>query len=208
MIVIKKVITRATLGRLPTYLQYLKSSDVCDEYISATKIANALNLGEVQVRKDLSSVSSGGKPKVGYIRENLIDDINTTLGCDQTSNAVIIGAGKLGNALLGFDGFAEFGLKIVAAFDTDPTKYGKLVSDNPILPMEQLKSFCQEKNIHIGIITVPLSVAQDVCDDMIKSGISAIWNFAPITLNVPDSVIVSQENLALSLAHLKSLSNH
>lgn len=208
MIVIRQAITRATLGRLPLYLQYLKSPDADGEYISATKIANALKLGEVQVRKDLSSVSSGGKPKVGYIRENLIDDINTALGCDQTSNAVIVGAGKLGNALLGFDGFADFGLKIVAAFDTDSAKYGNLVSDNPILPMEQLRPFCQEKNIHIGIITVPLSAAQDVCDDMIKAGISAIWNFAPITLNVPDSVIVSQENLALSLAHLKSLSNH
>lgn len=208
MVIIRQAITRATLGRLPLYLQYLKSSDADGEYISATKIANALKLGEVQVRKDLSSVSSGGKPKVGYIRENLIDDINTALGCDQTSNAVIVGAGKLGNALLGFDGFSDFGLKIVAAFDTDSAKYGKSVSDNPILPMEQLIPFCQENNIHIGIITVPLSAAQDVCDDMIKAGISAIWNFAPITLNVPESVIVSQENLALSLAHLKSLSNH
>lgn len=208
MVAIRQVITRATLGRLPLYLQYLKSPDANVEYISATKIANALKLGEVQVRKDLSSVSSGGKPKVGYIRERLIDDINVALGCDQTGNAVIVGAGKLGNALLDFDGFADFGLKIVAAFDTDPTKQGRSDANNPILPMEQLKPFCNERNIHIGIITVPLNAAQSVCDDMIKAGISAIWNFAPITLNVPEGVIVSQENLALSLAHLKSLSNH
>lgn len=208
MVAIRQIITRATLGRLPLYLQYLKSPDANVEYISATKIANALKLGEVQVRKDLSSVSSGGKPKVGYIRERLIDDINVALGCDQTGNAVIVGAGKLGNALLDFDGFADFGLKIVAAFDTDPTKQGRSDANNPILPMEQLKPFCKERNIHIGIITVPLNAAQSVCDDMIKADISAIWNFAPITLNVPEGVIVSQENLALSLAHLKSLSNH
>lgn len=208
MVAIRQAITRATLGRLPLYLQYLKSPDANVKYISATKIANALKLGEVQVRKDLSSVSSGGKPKVGYIREKLIDDINIALGCDQTGNAVIVGAGKLGNALLDFDGFADFGIKIVAAFDTDPAKQGRSAANNPILPMEQLKPFCIEKNIHIGIITVPLNAAQAVCDDMIKAGISAIWNFAPITLNVPESVIISQENLALSLAHLKSLSNH
>ncbi|MGN0614498.1 MAG: redox-sensing transcriptional repressor Rex [Porcipelethomonas sp.] len=201
-------ITRASLGRLPMYLQYLSSSDVKDEYVSATGIAKALGLGEVQVRKDLNSVSSKGRPKVGYLKSELIEDLNEALGNEQRSSAVIVGAGKLGKALLSFEGFSVFGMDILAAFDSDLTKSGQTVKKKPVLPLEQLRSFCQLQDVHIGIITVPVSEAQKVCDLMIEDGITAIWNFAPVTLNVPESVIVSQENLALSLAHLKLLSNH
>lgn len=201
-------IPKATLGRLPVYLQYLRSSDSDIEYVSAAGIARALKLGEVQVRKDLSAVSRGGRPRVGYPRKGLISDLELLLGCEQKKIAVIVGAGKIGMALLSFEGFSEFGLEIAAAFDSDSLKYGQKVSGKPVLPIEQMRSFCQLEDVHIGIITVPEDQAQNVCDLMVKDGITAIWNFAPVTLSVPKGVIVSQENLALSLAHLSSLAKN
>lgn len=189
------------------YLQYL-SSDNEDKYVSATGIAKALDLGEVQVRKDLSSVSSRGKPKVGYLKQDLIEDLTAALGGDQKSSAVIVGAGKLGMALLGFEGFSAFGLDIAAAFDTDSAKIGQTVNGRPILPLDGFADYCKKNSIRIGIITVPAPAAQTVCDILTQSGITAIWNFAPVTLDVPKNVIVREENLALSLAHLKSLSNN
>ena len=118
----KKEVSKSVLKRLPVYLTYLKGlSDENYLYISATTLANALGLGEVQVRKDLASVSDGGKPKVGYQRTRLIDDIEQFLGYDNNTDAVIIGAGKLGQALLDYSGFATYGLHILAAFDVAPS---------------------------------------------------------------------------------------
>ena len=110
-----KKISNAVLKRLPSYLAYLKGIDNPDTpYISATTLANALGMGDVQVRKDLAMVSEGGRPKVGYIRENLIEDIEQFLGYDNTTDAVLIGAGKLGQALMDHKGFEEYGLNILA----------------------------------------------------------------------------------------------
>ena len=114
-------VSKATLGRLPLYLHYLKEilkND--DEYVSATTIAKSLQLGEVQVRKDLSSVSGAGRPKIGYEVSNLIRSIEQVLGCNNQAHAIIVGAGKLGKALLNFEGFEEYGIKISAAFDLVP----------------------------------------------------------------------------------------
>lgn len=197
-------VMKATLGRLPTYLKYLKSLDVsvC-ENISATTIAKALGLGEVQVRKDLSSVSGAGRPKLGYITVKLIKQLEDVLGQDSVSKAVIIGAGKLGNALLEYNGFSDYGLVVPAAFDIDEAKFGSLSQGKSIFPLDELEDYCKQENIKIGIITVPGSAAQDICDRLIGCGITAIWNFAPCQLVVPEGVTLQQENLALSLAHLK-----
>ena len=117
-----KKISKSVLKRLPSYLSYLKSLQETDSpYISATALANALGMGEVQVRKDLAMVSDGGRPKIGYLRESLIDDIEQFLGYDNTTDAVLIGAGKLGQALLGYRGFDDYGLNILAAFDAKPS---------------------------------------------------------------------------------------
>ncbi len=194
-------ISKAVLKRLPIYLTYLKSQENLVN-ISATALATALNLGEVQVRKDLALVSDGGRPKIGYNRLKLIDDIEQFLGCDNTNDAVVIGAGGLGGALLGYTGFAEYGLNIVAAFDSNPDLVGKVKRGKKIYPVSELKEFCTERKILIGIITVPSEFAQSVCDDLIECGIRAIWNFAPIHLEVPDGVLVQRENMATSLAVL------
>ena len=197
-----KKVSKAVLKRLPGYLAYLKSiQDQEYPYISATALATALGMGEVQVRKDLASVSDGGRPKIGYLRDSLIDDIEQYLGYDNTTDAVLIGAGRLGQALMGYKGFEEYGLNVLAAFDinpvTDRTDDGK-----PILHMDQLEQFCRVHKVLMGIITVPDSHAQAVCDKLIGCGIKAIWNFAPVHLEVPSNILVQSENMATSLAVL------
>lgn len=195
-----KELSKAVLKRLPSYLSYLKSlPEDTYPFISATSIANALNMGEVQVRKDLAVVSKAGKPKVGYPRADLMENISRYLCYDNTTDAVLVGAGKLGQALLGYSGFEAYGLNILAAFDVAPQPS---VSEKPILSMDEMEKFCQNNNVHMGIITVPVEHAQQVCDRLIQCGIKAIWNFAPTHLDVPASTLVQNENMATSLAVL------
>ena len=196
-------ISNSVLKRLPVYLSYLKSlPEDAPENISATTLAAALNMGEVQVRKDLALVSDGGRPKIGYQRLGLVEDIEQFLGYDNTNDAVLIGAGKLGRALLGYSGFSEYGLNIVAAFDENDAIIGTSKSGKPIMHLSRLVEICRREQIKIGIITVPAEQAQGVCDLLISNGILAIWNFAPKHLNVPDHILVQNENMAASLALL------
>ncbi len=198
----RKEISKSVLKRLPGYLTYLRSiSDAGSPYISATALASALGMGEVQVRKDLAMVSDGGRPKIGYLRESLIEDIEQFLGYDNTTDAVLIGAGKLGQALLGYSGFEAYGLNILAAFDAAPTA-NATEDGKPIYPISQLESFCRANKVLMGIITVPSSHAQGVCDQLIACGIKAVWNFAPTHLEVPGHILVQNENMATSLAVL------
>ena len=197
-------VSKATLGRLPNYLEYLRNLPPDKvPYISATAIAKHLDLGEVQVRKDLAAVSGAGKPKLGYVTAELVEKLEECLGCNQVTSAVLVGAGKLGRALLQYDEFEKYGVKISAAFDSNERAIS-LGSKTEILPMNQFEYFCKTKNIKLGIITVGEGSAQAVCDQMVKSGITAIWNFAPCKLKVPIGVLLQNENLALSLAHLNN----
>lgn len=198
----KKEVSKSVLKRLPGYLAYLKSiPDTGSPYISATALANALSMGEVQVRKDLAAVSDGGRPKIGYLRSSLIDDIEQFLGYDNTTDAVLIGAGKLGQALLGYSGFDAYGLNILAAFDANP-QLERSEDGHPIYHIDELETFCRSNKVLMGIITVPAAYAQEVCDKLIDCGIKAIWNFAPTHLEVPSNILVQNENMATSLAVL------
>ena len=200
----KLSVSKATLGRIPRYLSFLRElSPEKVPYISATTISKALELGEVQVRKDLAMVSGAGRPRLGYETETLIEQLEDCLGQNKVTYAVLVGTGRLGKALLQYDGFEHFGVKITAAFDSNEQVIS-LDSKTEILPMNQFDSFCKEHKINIGIITVGEGSAQQVCDQMIKSGITAIWNFAPCKLHVPDGILLQNENLALSLAHLRN----
>lgn len=197
-------VSKATLGRLPLYLNFLrKLSPENVPYISATTISKELNLGEVQVRKDLASVSGEGKPRLGYATEELVKKLEDCLGYNELTDAVLVGAGKLGGALLQYEGFERFGVRIIAAFDKNEQSVNP-DSKTKVLPMNQFELFCKTHNIRIGIITVVEESAQDICNQMIKSGITAIWNFAPCKLQVPDGICIQNENLALSLAHLSN----
>lgn len=203
---IKPISTQA-LQRMPLYLNYLKSlPQGGSDHISATMVADDLRLNDVQVRKDLAMVGQGGRPKIGYAVKDLIADIEHCLGYDNINNAVIIGTGNLARTLLECNEFAEYGLTIVATFDVGgkigegATIYGKQV-----LPVSKLFNICSRMKIKMGIIAVNSSEAQKVCDLLVNGGVMAIWNFAPVRLNVPSQVLVQNENIASSLA---VLSNH
>ena len=200
----KNIVSKATLGRLPSYLNYLRELPE-EEYkhISATAIAKYLNLGEVQVRKDLAAVSGAGKPKVGYNTAELISRLEDYLGYNKITNAVLVGAGKLGMALMHFEEFQRYGVKIIAAFDL-PEKIDNSDSIIKVLPMNEFESFCTSQNIKLGIITVGEDAAKTVCNRMVKCGIKAVWNFAPCKIDVPNGTLLKNENLALSLAHLNN----
>ncbi len=198
----RKEISKAVLKRLPGYLAYLKNiPDDASPYISATALAAALSMGEVQVRKDLAMVSDGGRPKIGYLRESLIEDISQFLGYDNTTDAILVGAGKLGQALLGYGGFEAYGLNILAAFDERPVSK-QTHEGRSIYTMDKMEGFCRANKVLMGIITVPAQYAQQVCDLMIRCGIKAVWNFAPVHLEVPENILVQNENMATSLAVL------
>ena len=200
----KLSVSKATLGRLPEYLRMLRELPA-DEFsnISATTIARKLELGEVQVRKDLAAVSGAGKPKLGYVTQELIEKLEEALGYNRLTEAVLVGAGRLGRALLEYDEFQRYGVKISAAFDSNEQVIN-LNGKTEILPMNQFESFCRSHSIKLGIITVGEGSAKVVCDQMVQSGIEAIWNFAPCKLSIPEGILLQNENLALALAHLNN----
>lgn len=194
-------VSRAALGRIPVYLKFLESLPQDVETVSATTIAKALGFGEVQVRKDLGAICGSGKPRIGYT----VADLKASLEClidSRNGKTVIVGAGKLGRALLDYGGFSDYGLDILAAFDTEVSQNN--ASGKPILPIDGLHDFCKENNVSIGVIAVPAKAAQEVCNKLCQSGIKAIMSFAPCKLTAPEGVAIQYENMALSLAHLKT----
>lgn len=198
-----EAVSKQTLRRLPVYLSYLRTLPKDrPSNISATMIAEELGLNQVQVRKDLALVSSGGRPKIGYITEDLINDIESFLGYDGTTDAILVGAGKLGQALLSYEGFERYALNIVAAFDEDESVIGSELFGKTVLPVERLEEICKRLQIRIGIITVPGKQAQEICNRLVYGGVLAIWNFAPVHLTVPPGILVQNENMAASLAVL------
>ena len=196
--------SKSTLQRLPFYLDALiKKSQGEEIFISSSQLAKELNLNEVQVRKDLAAASRlGGKPKVGYEIKELIQDIKLYLGCDHIDKAVLVGVGSLGTALLGYKGFKDYGLEIVKAFDTNPSVIGNEIKGIEILDLTELKKVVKENKVKIGIITVPATYAQEVCDKLEEAGVKAIWNFAPTRLTVNPKILIQNENMASSLAVL------
>ena len=194
-------VSRAALGRIPVYLKFIESLPQDVETVSATTIAKALGFGEVQVRKDLGAICGSGKPRIGYTVSNLKASLEYLID-SRNGKTVIVGAGKLGRALLDYGGFSDYGLDILAAFDTEVSQNN--ASGKPILPIDGLHDFCKENNVSIGVIAVPATAAQEVCDKLCQSGIKAIMSFAPCKLTAPEGVAIQYENMALSLAHLKT----
>jgi redox-sensing transcriptional repressor len=191
------------LRRLPSYLRFLKKlAETGREVVSCTHIAQDLRLDPTQVRKDLEMTAIIGRPRIGYSVAELIAAIENFLGWNNTRDAFLAGAGSLGAALAGYKAFRDYGLNIVAAFDTDPVKIGKTIHDIEILPSFKLPELAERMHIHIGIIAVPAEGAQDIADLMIFGGIQAIWNFAPVNLVLPGEIIVEDVHLSSSLAVL------
>ncbi len=200
----KESLSTATLRRMPSYLRYLKILKAKDvTHISCVAIAKEIGLNPVQVKKDISFASkTHGKPKVGFKVDDLISDIEDFLGCYNIKDAVLVGVGKLGRTLLSYNGFKNFGLNIVAAFDNNPVLWDSEINGKIIYPIEKLPEILKESRSRMGIITVPKIAAQEVCDILVSCGVKGIWNFAATHLNVPNGVALKNEDLAASLAIL------
>ncbi|MDD3470221.1 MAG: redox-sensing transcriptional repressor Rex [Thermoguttaceae bacterium] len=194
-----------SVRRLPGYLRYLQSLERAGrEVVSCTHIADELSLVSTQVRKDLAITGIVGKPKVGYLVGELIEAIEDFLGWNNTSDAFLVGAGSLGSALLGYEGFADYGLNLVAGFDVDPRKVGTTIHDKPIFSVERLVELSQRMHVHIGVLTTPPNVAQEAANCMVRSGFRAIWNYTVVQLNVPSNIVVEDVKLTSSFAVLSS----
>lgn len=200
-------VSKRLMGRLPIYLSYLKAQPDTVENVSATVMANALHLGDVQVRKDLAKVAQAGRRRTGRNRKELIQEIEIFLEKTAKNGTIVVGTGKLGQALLDYEGFEESGLNVMAGFDSSPsaerTEQGK-----PIYHLNQLEAFCKCYEVNVGILAVPDDNTQIVCDRLVACGVRAIWNFTREKLSVPDYVLVQNENLSASLASLKVQLNH
>ena len=199
----QKIPAAPSVRRLPSYLHIITQLPYEeDEYISGTVIARELNLEPIQVRKDLAITGITGKPKKGYPVRALVSAIERFLGWDARQNAVLVGAGNLGTALLGYQELRHHGLNVVAAFDNNLQKTGQKVHDVPVLPMDAMESRIRDDLVRIAIITVPSPEAQKTADRLIAAGIEAIWNFTNIKLKVPGHVAVQKEDISSGYAML------
>ncbi len=198
-----KVSYAPSVRRLPSYLLIAKQAlESGDEYLSGTFIATELGLEPIQVRKDLSITGISGKPKRGYPVKPLVEAIEAYLNWNRRVDAVVVGAGHLGSALMGFPGFRQHGLHIVAAFDADAKKAGGSIYDMPVYAMADIPARLPALGVLTALLTVPSSSAQEVADVLIANGIKALWNFTNVKLKVPEDVVVQNEDLSSGYAML------
>ena len=190
-----------TLRRLPWYLAYLSTVNKNDtEYISTTRIAEALDVDPSQIAKDLSFLGIRGKTRIGYQIEALEIKLRDFLGFGHCHNAIIMGVGSLGAALIADSGLQRYGLNIVAGIDINPRIIGTHINGVEIFAPDAISSIVKEFNAIIGIIAVPVKCAQAVSDELAQAGIKAIWNFTPSRIRVPEGVVISNTSIYSHLA--------
>lgn len=204
----QKLTAVPSIRRLPSYLHIIRQAkEEKQEYISGTVIAQELNLEPIQVRKDLAITGIVGKPKKGYPVVALMAAIEHFLGWDEVQQAILIGAGNLGTALCGYQGFLFHGLHIVAAFDRDEYKIGSKIHGVPVFSLETMSHQIQSLKATIAVLTVPSDFAQEVATKAVEAGIRAIWNFTNEKLKVPENVVVQKEDLTSGYAMLCVMMN-
>ena len=192
----------AVLKRLPRYYQLLLARQEQGwEFVSSEILARSLKVDASLVRKDLVGIETG-LPKVGYHVATTLWKIRDVLGMNNVNEALLVGAGSLGRALLAHNEFKQYGLKVLAAFDNDEQKIGQMLVDMEVLSVNKLENIMKRLKVNIGIITVPPKAAQEVADRMVRGGVMAIWNFASVSLQMPSEVIVRNESLAAGFALL------
>lgn len=200
-----RVVSEATLRRLPSYLRLLNElAENKRTSVSCTEIAERFAQDSTQVRKDLETVGGEGRPRVGFEIKEIKERIEAFIGWNNTNEAFLVGAGNLGAALAGYDGFKSSGLSIAAVFDNNPAKTGGRLAGKPVLAIERFQELARRMCVHIGIIAVPARFAQDVADMMLAAGILAIWNFAPCKLMVPEGLVIENADLTPSFASLST----
>lgn len=199
-----RAVPEPTLRRLPLYYRYLKGLPAPSGSVSCTQIGAELELDPTQVRKDIEATGIVGRPRTGYTVSELISAIERFLGWDSVTEAVMVGVGSLGQALLGYERFSQCGLNIVAAFDADPGKVGHTIRGREVQSIDTLAEVVRTRRIGVAILTVPAGAAQQVADLLVREGVKAIWNFAPLRLRVPPEILVHNEDLYCSLASLSA----
>ena len=196
-------IPEQTLRRIPQYHQILAEMQSRGESnVSSRHLAQFFRIDDTQVRKDVSLIGYKGKPKSGYSILGLKQAIEEFLGINIENTAILIGVGHLGSALSQYPGLAQYGLRLVAIFDSDPGKIGSVLGAFTILPLESLTRVVRSFDVGIAIVCVPKEAAQQVVNRVVALGIKAVWNFSPTQLAVPSDVVVRNENIALGLAIL------
>ena len=190
-----------TLRRLPWYLSNIKlMKDKGEQYVSSTQISNEINIDASQIAKDLSYVNISGRTRVGYNIDALIEVLESFLGFTNMHKAFLFGVGSLGAALLRDSGLHHFGLEIVAAFDVNPELVGKDLNGIPIYHSDDFEAKMKEYDVNIGVLTVPINIAQEITDKMVDGGIKAVWNFTPFRIRVPENIVVQNTSLYAHLA--------
>lgn len=190
-----------TLRRLPWYLSNVKLlKQKGEHFVSSTQISKEINIDASQIAKDLSYVKISGRTRVGYEVDALIDVLEDFLGFTNLHKAFLFGAGSLGGALLRDSGLRHFGLEVVAAFDVNPALVGSSLGGIPIFHSREFEQKMQEYDVHIGILTVPIEIAQQTTDQMVAGGIKAVWNFTPFRIRVPEYIVVQNTSLYAHLA--------
>lgn len=191
-----------SVRRLPLYLRLVRDYRASGaELVSCTRLATDLRVDPTQVRKDLALTGVVGRPKAGYRVEDVIAAIEEFLGWNQRIDAVLVGVGSLGTALLGYD-FSHYGVRIVAAFDVAPEKVGQVVHGREIYPLGYLTSYVAARAVPMGILTVPAEAAPAVAHMLVAGGVRAIWNFTSAALQLPPHVVVERADFSASLAVL------
>ena len=190
-----------TLRRLPWYLSNIKlMKEKGEQYVSSTQISKEINIDASQIAKDLSYVNISGRTRVGYNIDALIEVLESFLGFTNMHKAFLFGVGSLGAALLRDSGLHHFGLEIVAAFDVNPELVGKDLNGIPIFHSDDFEAKMNEYDVNIGVLTVPINIAQEITDKMVDGGIKAVWNFTPFRIRVPENIVVQNTSLYAHLA--------
>jgi redox-sensing transcriptional repressor len=193
-------ISDATVARLPVYLRVLTSlAESGVATVSSDVLASAAGVGPAKLRKDLSHLGSYGTRGVGYDVEFLVYQISRALGLTQHYSVVIVGVGNLGQALAGYGGFGTRGFRIVGLVDADRSRVGSIIAGIEVRHVDDLEPILDEHQVSIGVIAVPASAAQDVCDRLVGAGVTSVLNFAPVVLSVPDGVDVRKVDLSIEL---------
>ena len=194
-------IPEPTLRRLPWYLSNGKlMKEKGEKYVSSTQISRQINIDASQIAKDLSYVDISGRTRVGYEVDLLIQVLEDFLGFTNLHKAYLFGVGSLGGALLRDSGLSHFGLQIVGAFDINPNLVGTTVEGIPIYHTDEFEERRAKDGVKIGVLTVPINIAQDITDKMVAGGIQAVWNFTPFRIRVPETIVVQNTSLYAHLA--------
>ena len=190
-----------TLRRLQWYLSNVKLLRKKGErFVSSTQISKEINIDASQIAKDLSYVNISGRTRVGYEIDTLIAVLEDFLGFTNIHKAFLFGVGSLGGALLRDSGLNHFGLEIVAAFDVNPDLVGTTLNGIPIYHSNDFEKKMREYDVNIGVLTVPIEIAQTITDTMVAGGIKAVWNFTPFRIRVPEDIVVQNTSLYAHLA--------